>query len=174
MKIAVGCDHRGYEGKRVLVPLLRKWGHEVHDFGCDSTTACDYPDFAAVVARAVAHGDYEVGILLDGSGIGMSVAANKIFGIRAALVHDELTARLARESNHCNVLCIGTDLLSDQSMRKIIEIFLTCNFIEGRHTRRVKKVCQLEAESIIQAKNLPSPTEKSVAHAHRTASSVSS
>lgn len=147
MKIALGCDHRGYEGKRHLAPLLKKWGHEVHDFGCETAAPCDYPDFAGVVAKAVAGGDYDAGILLDGSGIGMSIAANKVIGVRAALVHDEVTARLAREYNHCNVLCIGTDLLSADQLRTITHIFLTCTFAEGRHTRRVAKVCQLEAES---------------------------
>jgi ribose 5-phosphate isomerase B len=151
MRIAVGCDHRGYEGKRLLAPLLRKWGHEIRDFGCDSINACDYPDYASAVARAVATGEFDVGILLDGSGIGMSVAANKVCGIRAALVHDEVTARLAREYNHCNVLCIGTDLLSYELMRKITEIFLTSTFAEGRHSRRVAKICQIEADSAAAA-----------------------
>ena len=100
MKLAVACDHRGFEAKRRLLPLLKQMGHEVTDFGCEGTASCDYPDFAAPAARAVADGGAEAGILMDGSGIGMSVAANKIHGIRAALVHDELTARRAREHNH--------------------------------------------------------------------------
>lgn len=148
MKIALGCDHRGYEGKRRLIPLLRKWGHEIRDLGCDSVTACDYPDYAASVAHAVMSGQCEVGILLDGSGIGMSIAANKVPGIRAALVHDEVTARLAREYNHCNVLCIGTDLLGEDHLRKIVEIFLTTHFMDGRHVRRVNKIKQMEADAI--------------------------
>lgn len=148
MKIAVGSDHRGFEGKRALIPLLKKWGHEVHDFGCESVTPCDYPDIAGVVANSVSNGDYEVGILLDGSGIGMSIAANKVIGIRAALVHDEVTARLAREYNHCNVLCIGTDLLSADQLRTITNIFLTSHFAEGRHIRRVAKICQLETDCV--------------------------
>jgi ribose 5-phosphate isomerase B len=106
----------------------------------------DYPDFAVLVARAVASGHYELGILLDGSGIGMSVAANKVRGIRAGLVHDEVTARRAREHNHCNILCLGTDLLSEDQIRQIIEIFLTTNFENGRHKRRVQKVCDIERE----------------------------
>src|SRR4051794_8715385 len=100
MKLAVACDHRGFEAKRKLLPLLKKLGHEVTDFGCDSTTAVDYPDIAAPAARAVADGTCSIGILLDGSGIGVSIAANKIDGIRAALVHDDVTARRAREHNH--------------------------------------------------------------------------
>ncbi len=152
MRIALGSDHRGYEGKRHLAPLLKKWGHQVRDFGCDSIRPCDYPDYAGAVARAVASGEYDVGILLDGSGIGMSIAANKVIGVRAALVHDEVTARLAREYNHCNVLCIGTDLLSADQLKTIVHIFLTCSFAEGRHVRRVAKVCQLEAESVREAR----------------------
>ena len=146
MKLAVACDHRGFEAKRRLLPLLKQMGHEVTDFGCDSTAACDYPDFAAPAARAVADTLAEAGILMDGSGIGMSVAANKVRGIRAALVHDELTARRAREHNHCNVLCLGTDLLSEDLIRQIVQIFLTTPFGNGRHIRRVEKLSQIEQE----------------------------
>lgn len=144
MKLAVACDHRGFEAKRKLLPLLKKLGHEVTDFGCDSTAAVDYPDIAAPVARAVADGKCEVGILLDGSGIGVSVAANKIDGVRAALVHDDVTARRAREHNHCNILCLGTDLLSEDHIRSIVEIFLTTEYGDGRHARRVEKLKELE------------------------------
>ncbi len=167
MNIAVGCDHRGYEGKRLLVPQLKRWGHEVRDFGCENASACDYPDYAGAVAKAVASGQYEVGILLDGSGIGMSVAANKVYGIRAALVHDEVTARLAREANHCNVLCIGIDLLSHDVMRKIAEIFLTTPFAQGRHIRRVEKISLIEADSAAaghHARHATSPAGSSASH----------
>ena len=157
MKIALGCDHRGFEGKREIAPLLKKWGHEVHDFGCESVTPCDYPDYAGAVAKAVASGAYDIGLLLDGTGIGMSIAANKVIGVRAALAHDEITARLAREYNHCNVLCIGTDLLSDHQLRTIVQIFLTSSFAEGRHVRRVAKVRQLEAESVREARDRVRP-----------------
>jgi ribose 5-phosphate isomerase B len=148
MKIAVASDHRGYEAKRRLLPVLRQMGHEVTDFGCENTAACDYPDFAAPAARAVADGNAEAGILMDGSGIGMSIAANKIRGIRAALVHDELTARRAREHNHCNVLCLGTDLLSEELIRQIVSIFLTTPFGDSRHIRRVQKLEQVEREEL--------------------------
>lgn len=151
MRIALGCDHRGFEGKRILSPVLKKWGHEVRDFGCQSVAPCDYPDYAGAVAVAVAAGESDAGILLDGSGIGMSIAANKVAGIRAALVHDEITARLAREYNHCNVLCIGTDLLSTEQLRTIVQIFLSSNFVEGRHVRRVAKVIQLEQQHLVRA-----------------------
>src|SRR5690606_24091312 len=107
MKIAIACDHRGYDAKRRLLPLFADGQYQVLDFGCEGTTACDYPDYALLVARAVAQGEADVGILLDGSGIGMTVAANKVHGVRAALAHDEVTARRSREHNHCNVLCLG-------------------------------------------------------------------
>jgi ribose 5-phosphate isomerase B len=144
MKVAVACDHRGFEPKRKLIPLLRKLGHEVEDFGCESAAACDYPDYAFPAARSVADGSNAVGILLDGSGIGMSVAANKVRGVRAALVHDEVTARRAREHNHCNVLCLGTDLLSEEQLRNIVEVFLVTPFTDGRHVRRVEKIARIE------------------------------
>jgi ribose 5-phosphate isomerase B len=144
MKIAVACDHRGYDAKRKILPLLKKLGHEVEDFGCESTASVDYPDYAIPAARAVASGANDIGIFLDGSGIGMSVAANKVRGVRAGLVHDEVTARRAREHNHCNVLCLGTDLLSEDQIRQIVEIFLTTGFGEGRHARRVEKLSDIE------------------------------
>ncbi|HZN64488.1 MAG TPA: RpiB/LacA/LacB family sugar-phosphate isomerase [Tepidisphaeraceae bacterium] len=146
MRLAVASDHRGFDAKRRLVPLLKKLGHEVEDFGCEGTGAVDYPDHAAPAARAVAEGRCDAAILMDGSGIGMSVAANKVTGVRAALAHDEVTARRAREHNHCNVLCLGTDLLSEDQIRQIVEIFLTTNFADGRHARRVAKLKALEEE----------------------------
>src|SRR5687768_17276238 len=146
MKLAVASDHRGYEVKRRMLPVLKKMGHEVEDFGCDSAASCDYPDFAAPAARAVAEGRAEAGILMDGSGIGMSVAANKVCGVRAALAHDEVTARRAREHNHCNVLCLGTDLLSEDQIRQIVEIFLSTGFADGRHTKRIEKLRAIELE----------------------------
>jgi len=144
MKIAIACDHRGYEAKKKLIPLLKKMGHEIQDFGCDSTQAVDYPDHAIPAAQAVAGGTHEFGILLDGSGIGMSVAANKVHNIRAGLVHDEITAHRAREHNHCNVLCLGTDLLSEDQIKRIVEIFLSTASGEGRHMRRVEKLRDFE------------------------------
>jgi ribose 5-phosphate isomerase B len=148
MKLAIACDHRGYEAKRRLLPVLKQQGHDITDFGCDGPSACDYPDFAAPAARAVAGGTCEAGILMDGSGIGMSIAANKVHGVRAALVHDEVTARRSREHNHCNVLCLGTDLLSEDQIRNIVQIFLTTEFGDGRHVRRVQKLIQIEQQEI--------------------------
>ena len=144
MKIAIASDHRGYEAKKKLLPVLKKLGHEVRDFGCESTASCDYVDLAAPAARAVAKGEAEVGILLEGSGIGMSITANKIKGIRAALIHDEVTARRSREHHHCNVLCLGTELLSEDHIKNIVEIFLSATFQDGRHSQRVAKVMAIE------------------------------
>jgi ribose 5-phosphate isomerase B len=149
MKIAIASDHRGYEAKRKLIPVLKQRGHEVEDFGCDSAQSCDYPDFAVPACRSVVEGKQDVGILLDGSGIGMSIAANKVKGIRAALVHDEVTARRSREHNHCNGLCLGTDLLSEAQINKIVEIFLETAFSDGRHTRRLDKIRELEEKGTI-------------------------
>lgn len=146
MRIVVACDHRGYDAKRKLMPVLKRLGHEVVDFGCDGSAAVDYPDYAAPTARAVAEGQFDVGILLDGSGIGMSITANKVPGIRAALAHDEVTARRAREHHHCNMLCLGTDLLNDDHIRKIVEIFLITTYGDGRHLRRISKIKQFEQE----------------------------
>ena len=146
MKIAIACDHRGFEAKRRLLPALKKLGHEAADLGCDGAASVDYPDYAVPVSRQVAAGKYDVGILLDGSGIGMSVVANKVAGVRAALVHDEVTARRSREHNHCNVLCLGTDLLSEDQIKKIVEIFLSTPFGNGRHARRIEKVTNVEKE----------------------------
>lgn len=144
MKIAVASDHRGYEAKRRLLPVLNKLGHECVDFGCDNTNACDYPDYAFPACQAVAGGQCDVGILFDGSGIGMSIAANKVPGVRAGLVHDEITARIAREYNHCNVLCLGADLLSEEQMRQTTETFLETAYGDGRHSRRVEKIKMIE------------------------------
>lgn len=147
MRIAVACDHRGYEAKRRVIPVLRKQNHEVEDFGCEGCGSVDYPDYGSIVAKLVASNKQDIGILLDGSGIGMCIVANKVPGVRAALVHDEVTARRSREHNHCNVLCLGTDLLSEDQIRDIIEIFLSTPYnYEGRHARRIEKVKQIEDE----------------------------
>jgi ribose 5-phosphate isomerase B len=146
MKIAIASDHRGYDAKQKLIPMLRRLGHACQDFGCDGTAAVDYPDYAAPAARAVSNGQCEVGILIEGSGIGMTIVSNKVAGVRAALVNDDVTARRAREHHHCNVLCLGADLLSDEQLRNIVEIFLNTKPEDGRHARRIAKIQALERE----------------------------
>jgi ribose 5-phosphate isomerase B len=145
MKIVVASDHRGYEVKRLLIPYLIDRGHLVADVGCDGPASCDYPDFAAPAARAVAAGEAEIGVLLDNSGLGMSIVANKIAGVRAALVLDEVAAKLAREANHANALCLACDLLGAQHLFKIVDVFLSTEPGAGRHERRVRKIAQIEA-----------------------------
>jgi ribose 5-phosphate isomerase B len=144
MKVAIACDHRGYEAKRRLLPLLARLGHEVCDFGCHDTTGVDYPDIGATAARSVGQGQCEVGVLLEGSGIGMAIVANKVHGVRAVLAHDEFTARRSREHHHCNVVCIGADLLSEDQIRNIVEIFLRTPSETGRHLRRIEKIRMIE------------------------------
>jgi len=144
MKIAVGADHRGFEAKERVKNLLRESGHEVVDFGTDSNKPCDYPDAAYPAARGVVEGKAELGILFCGSGIGMSIAANKVHGVRAALCHDELTTEMARRHNNANVLCLPADLIGDALMKRIVEVWLKTGFEGGRHEKRISKVASIE------------------------------
>ncbi len=149
LRLVIASDHRGYDAKAQLLGQLGRFNCEIVDLGCDGSGNCDYPDYAAPAARMVASGEADVAVLLDGSGIGMGIVANKIRGIRAATAHDELTARIAREHNHCNVLCVGTELVNNKNLARIVEIFLTTPFAEGRHIRRVAKIAEIEeAESM--------------------------
>jgi len=144
MKIAVSSDHRGRAIAEQIEQILREAGHEVLPMGPPEGESSDYPDEAAEVGRAVASGDAEMGMLVCGTGIGMSIAANKIPGIRAALVHDELTAGLARSHNNANVLCLSGDLLGERKVQAIIDKWLKTEFEGGRHERRVNKINDLE------------------------------
>lgn len=143
MKIAIGCDHRGLELKQSVIKLLTSAGHGYQDFGCHTTDSVDYPDYARSVAEAVAKGDFDRGILICGTGIGMSMAANKVRGIRAALSYNVLTAQRARQHNDANVLCLGEDTDTKQ-LPDIINAFLTTDFEGGRHQRRVDKIMEIE------------------------------
>lgn len=146
MRIAIGCDHRGFALKELIVPFLRHLGHDCHDFGCYDTNPVDYPDLARKVGKAVASGDFNYGILICGTGIGMSIAANKIKGIRAALCCDKLAAQRARQHNHANVLCLKGENADEKSALEIVTTFLTTNFEGGRHTQRLEKIKALETE----------------------------
>lgn len=139
MKIAIGADHGGFEMKEELKPLLAELGHEVVDVGCDSTASVDYPDFAAVVAEQVVSGRCGFGILICGTGIGMSIAVNRQPQIRAALCHDEYTARLSRQHNNANVLCLGARVIGAGVAAAIVRTWLTSTFEGGRHQLRVSK-----------------------------------
>lgn len=147
MIIAVGSDHRGFATKTRLMSLLSEFGHTGLDCGPDSGESVDYPDFAAKVARAVSTKQAERGILICGTGIGMCIAANKFPGVRACTCHDEMTARLSRQHNDTNILCLSADLLSERVMNRLIEIWLSTDFESGRHARRIEKITLLEAEN---------------------------
>jgi ribose 5-phosphate isomerase B len=148
MRIAIGCDHRGYEVKKRIVPLLHESGHEVVDLGVNSQEFCDYPDFALEVARAVSQKRVDRGILICGTGIGMSIAANKVAGVRAALCHDSITAEMSRRHNDANILCLSADLLGDELIDRMIRIWLETEFEGGRHARRVDKITRFELEQL--------------------------
>ena len=144
MKIAVGNDHRGVDTAKNLVPYLQSRGHEVVVLGESANTSTDYPDHAWAVGGAVSRGDVDRGILVCGSGIGMSIAANKVDGVRAALVQDELSAELSRSHNDANVLCLSGDLLGQTLVRRIVDTWLATPFEGGRHSRRVGKIAMIE------------------------------
>ena len=145
MKIAVAADHRGHAVKERIVVLLNEQGHEVVDMGTNSAQSCDYPDCAYAPARAVAENCVERAILVCGSGIGMTICANKIPGIRAALCNDELTAQMSRRHNNANVLCLASDVLGEELIRRIIVSWLETEFEGGgRHERRVRKIFLIE------------------------------
>ena len=146
MKIAIGSDHRGYEAKERIKALLADMGLEIEDKGVHARQAADYPDTGLSVATEVARGAADRGILFCGSGIGMSVAANKVCGVRAALCHDELTAQMSRRHNDANVLCLPADLVGDALMQGIVRSWLTTEFEGGRHARRVEKILAYERE----------------------------
>ncbi len=147
MRITLGCDHRGLALKQAIMPLLQNLGHSYHDFGCYSADSVDYPDIAQKVAEAVASGDFDHGILVCSTGIGMSIAANKIKGIRAALCHDTFTAQRARQHNDANVLCIGGQNIEVNSALEIVKTYLSTDFEGGRHIPRLNKVKALETKS---------------------------
>lgn len=141
--IAMGSDHAGYEMKLMLAEHLKERGFEVTDFGTYSTDSCDYPDFAKAVAKAVARGEAEKGILVCGTGIGMSIAANKIKGIRAAVLSDEFSAQATREHNDANILCLGARVIDNDKAVKLLDIFMDTPFSEGaNHIRRISKLEQ--------------------------------
>ena len=145
MKIALGADHAGYELKELLVTTLREWGHEVIDLGTnDAQTSVDYPDFGSAVGHSVASGEADLGVAVCGSGIGISIAANKVPGVRAALVHDATSARLAREHNHANVLCMGSRLIGPPVAQDALAAWLGAEPGEGRHLARIAKLSQLD------------------------------
>ena len=144
MIIAVGADHAGFEAKEGLTAKLREWGHTVIDAGTDSSDSVDYPDFAEEVAGRVGSGEADLGLLVCGSGVGMSIAANKVAGVRAALCTCETLARLSRQHNDANVLCVGARITGPGVLEEMVRIFIQTPFEGGRHRRRVDKMNDLD------------------------------
>ena len=146
MKVALASDHRGIGYKEKVKELLTRLGHKFADFGTDKTDSVDYPDYALPAARSVASGECDRGIFVCGSGIGMCIAANKVHGIRAALCHNKETARMSREHNDANVLCLGADFVAEPLLEEIVSTWLETRFGGGRHQRRVCKVMEAEGK----------------------------
>jgi len=146
MNIALGCDHRGFRIKQAIMEFLPKLNHDYHDFGCYNIESVDYPDIAQKVAEAVTSGDFAQGILICSTGIGMSMAANKIKGIRAALCHDTFMAQRAREHNDANILCLGAENIDVDLALEIVRTYLSTNFEGGRHIPRLNKIKALETD----------------------------
>jgi ribose 5-phosphate isomerase B len=144
MKVAVANDHRGVEAKEQIRAIVIELGHECVNFGSDNETPVDYPDVAYDAAMAVSTKKVDRAILVCGTGIGMCIAANKVDGVRAALCYDELNARISRQHNDSNILCLSGDLLGSQALRKIVEVWLSTEFTGGRHQRRVEKIRAIE------------------------------
>lgn len=144
MRFAVGSDHAGYALKQVLAAHLRDLGHDVADLGTDSTDPVDYPTYGEAVGRAVAEGAAELGVACCGTGIGISIAANKVRGVRAAVVHDATSAHLARAHNDANVVCFGGRLLGGVTALDALDAFLAASFDGGRHAARIAEITALE------------------------------
>jgi ribose 5-phosphate isomerase B len=146
-RVAIGCDHRGLALKQVIMPFLQESGHSCQDFGCYNTDSVDYPDIAQKVGEAVASGSFDQGILICNTGIGMSIAANKIKSIKAALCHDAFAAQRARLHNDANILCLRGEDIDTESALEIVKAFLATDFEGGRHIQRLNKIEALEGAS---------------------------
>ena len=145
MKIAICSDHGGYELKMRLIPFIEALGHEAVDFGCYSEASVDYPDYAFPMAEAVARGDFERGIAICGTGIGVSICCNKVRGIRCALCSDVLSAELTRRHNDSNVLAMGGRIIGVETAKAIVKAWLCTGFDGGRHEGRISKISAYEA-----------------------------
>ncbi|CAA9217510.1 MAG: Ribose 5-phosphate isomerase B [uncultured Acidimicrobiales bacterium] len=146
MRIAVAADHAGYRLKTVVAAHLADGGHEVVDMGTDSEESVDYPPFCAAAGRAVVDGIADFGIVIGGSGQGEQIAANKVIGVRAALCHDEFTARMARMHNNANVLAFGARVLADAYALMVVDLFLGTEFEGGRHQPRIEQLAAIEQQ----------------------------
>lgn len=151
MKIVIGCDHAGFDYKQPIIDALKADGHDVIDVGCPNKERVDYPDFAEKAAREVVAGHAQYGILICGSGIGIGIAANKVNGIRCAIVHDHLSAKLCRNHNDANMISFGARLIGLDTAIDIVRTFLSENFEGGRHQPRVDKMTAIEQREIENA-----------------------
>jgi ribose 5-phosphate isomerase B len=146
MKIAIGTDHAGYDFKEAMQAYLKSKGHDVQDLGTYNKESVDYPDYAERVGKYVVEGQAQFGILVCGAGIGMSIAANKIHGVRAGLCHDLYTARMARSHNDANIIVLPARLIALTIAYEMVDLFLATPFEGGRHAGRVEKIAKLECE----------------------------
>jgi ribose 5-phosphate isomerase B len=144
MRVAVGSDHRGFSAKQLIKAIVSQMGHECMDVGTDNATPVDYPDLAYLAAKSVSEKQADRAILICATGLGMSIAANKVRGVRAALCHDELSAHIARDHNDANILCLSGDQIGEVLLRKIVETWMSTEFGGGRHQRRVNKITAIE------------------------------
>ena len=149
MKIAIGNDHAAVELKNQIVEYVKELGHEVENYGTDSNASCDYPIYGKKVAKAVAMGSADCGILICGTGVGISVAANKVRGIRAAVCSEPVTARLVREHNNANIIAFGARIVGAEMAKEIVKTYLAAEFLGGRHEKRVHMIEMEEGESLI-------------------------
>lgn len=151
VRVAIGSDHGGFPLKKTVVDFVKAQGFDVLDLGTNSEEACDYPDFAEAVGKAIIKGDAELGIVLCGSGVGVSVAANKIPGIRAGVCHDTFSARQCRQDDDVNVLCMGARVIGSELAKDVMKAFLDAKFSGAeRHRRRLQKVLKIEQENLLQ------------------------
>ena len=148
MKIAIGCDHGGFSLKQLLLKHLEQKGYTIKDFGCHSDASVDYPDYAYPVAKAVAGGEAEKGILICGTGIGMSIAANKVKGIRCALCSDTFSAHATAEHNDSNILALGARVVGPGLALDIVDTWLGAQFMGKQHTARIEKIAKIEPQEL--------------------------
>ncbi len=144
MKIAIGNDHAAVNLKKEITEYVQSLGHEVTNFGTDSTESCNYPEYGEKVGRAVAAGEYDCGILICGTGVGISIAANKVNGVRAAVCSDATTARLVKEHNNANIIAFGERIVGVELAKDIVKAYLDAEFLGGRHAVRVAMFSEIE------------------------------
>lgn len=146
MRIAIGNDHAAVELKRQIAAYVKELGHDVENYGTDSSDSCDYPVYGEKVGKAVASGAADLGILICGTGVGISIAANKVRGIRAAVCSEPVTARLVKEHNNANIIAFGARIVGIEMAKEIVKAYLSAEFLGGRHERRVNMIAGIEKE----------------------------